>query len=112
MVESNTLDNIFMALSDSTRRNILTQVAQAEMSIGEIARHYQMSLAAVSKHIQVLERATLITKRRRGKEQVVVIVPETLGVAREQIEHYATMWQQRFDQLDAVLAGMQTNKEK
>jgi DNA-binding transcriptional ArsR family regulator len=103
MVESNALDNLFMALADSTRRSILEQVASAEMSIGEIARHYQLTFAAVSKHIKVLERAGLITKRRRGKEQVVIIVPSTLGVARELIERYARMWSERFDNLEMLL---------
>jgi DNA-binding transcriptional ArsR family regulator len=103
MVESSTLDTLFMALADSTRRSILEQVAKAEMSIGEIARQYKLTFAAVSKHIKVLERANLITKRRRGKEQVVIIVPSTLGVAREHIERYATMWNDRFNNLEALL---------
>lgn len=94
-----------MALSDQTRRSILTQVAQAEMSIGEIAEHYRLTFAAVSKHIKVLERANLITKRRRGKEQVVIIVPKTLNIAREQIEAYARIWDDRFNRLDMLLAG-------
>jgi DNA-binding transcriptional ArsR family regulator len=105
MVESNAIDNIFMALSDQTRRSILVQVAQAEMSIGEIAEHYRLTFAAVSKHIKVLERAHLITKRRRGKEQVVIIVPKTLNIAREQIEAYAKIWDDRFNRLDMLLAS-------
>lgn len=92
-----------MALADTTRRDILTRVAQAEMSISEIARHYKLTFAAVSKHIKVLERANLITKKRRGKEQVVIIVPSTLDVAREQIERYANMWNDRFNNLEQLL---------
>jgi DNA-binding transcriptional ArsR family regulator len=103
MVESIEIDNLFMALSDSTRRSILEQVAKAEMSIGEIAQAYKLTFAAVSKHIKVLERANLITKRRRGKEQIVIIVPATINLAQEQIEHYARIWHQRFDQLDELL---------
>jgi len=106
MVESIALDNLFMALADATRRSILAQVAEAEMSIGEIARHYSLTFAAVSKHIKVLERAGLITKRRRGKEQIVIIVPGTLAVARQQIERYARMWRDRFAGLDALLEEM------
>lgn len=103
MVESNALDNLFMALSDGTRRDILSLVAKSEMSIGEIAQHFKLTFAAVSKHIKVLERANLITKQRRGKEQLVIIVPTTLGVAREQIDRYAQLWSDRFDQLDSLL---------
>lgn len=104
MVESNVqLDLLFTALSDSTRRSILARVAEIEMSITEIAEHYQLTFAAISKHIKVLERANLITKRRRGKEQVVVIVPSTLNVAQEHIERYARMWGERFDKLEIIV---------
>jgi DNA-binding transcriptional ArsR family regulator len=104
MVESNyQLDLLFTALSDSTRRSILARVATVEMSIGEIAEHYKLTFAAISKHIKVLEKAHLVTKRRRGKEQVVIIVPETVDIAREHIERYATMWGDRFDRLELLL---------
>lgn len=107
MVESIILDNLFTALADSTRRSILERVAKAEMSIGEIAQHYSLTFAAVSKHIKVLERAQLITKRRRGKEQVVIIVPSTVMVAQKEIERYAKIWGDRFDKLDALLKEME-----
>ncbi len=104
MVESNVqLDLLFTALSDATRRSILAQVAEVEMSIGEIAMHYKLTFAAISKHIKVLEKANLITKRRRGKEQIVVIVPSTIKVAQKHIEQYAAMWSGRFDTLEAIL---------
>ncbi len=97
------LDLLFTALSDSTRRNILERVAKIEMSIGEIAEHYQLTFAAISKHIKVLERAGLIIKKRQGREQVVIIVPATVGIAREHIDRYAQMWGERFDKLEALL---------
>ncbi|MDB5169107.1 MAG: transcriptional regulator, ArsR family [Candidatus Saccharibacteria bacterium] len=104
MVESNAqLDSLFAALSDSTRRSILSRVVEFEMSISEIAVHYKLTFAAISKHIQVLEKANLVTKRRRGKEQVVIVVPSTLNVAREQIERYARMWDERFNNLETLL---------
>ncbi|MFO0920195.1 MAG: metalloregulator ArsR/SmtB family transcription factor [Candidatus Saccharimonadales bacterium] len=97
------LNLLFTALSDSTRRSILEHVAQIEMSIGEIAAHYQLTFAGISKHIKVLERAGLITKERRGREQVVIIVPATVDIAREHIERYAMIWGNRFDRLEALL---------
>jgi DNA-binding transcriptional ArsR family regulator len=104
MVESKlNLDNIFLALADSTRRSILERVAKAEMSIGEIAQHYALTFAAISKHIKVLEKANLITKTRRGKEQVVIVVPRSLKVARTQIARYEKMWEERFARLDELL---------
>ena len=107
MVESIILDNMFMALADATRRSILERVSKSEMSIGEIAQHYSLTFAGVSKHIKVLERAGLITKRRRGKEQVVILVPAGFAIARHEIERYAQMWGDRFDQLDNVLKEME-----
>lgn len=106
MVESIILDNMFMALADATRRSILERVSKSEMSIGEIAQHYSLTFAGVSKHIKVLERAGLITKRRRGKEQVVVVMPQNIAIAQHEIERYARMWGDRFDQLDNVLKEM------
>lgn len=106
MVESNTLDTVFMALADSTRRSILERVAKSEMSIGEIVRHYSLTFAAVSKHIKVLERANLITKKRRGKEQVVILMPSTLKIAKKKIERYTKIWDSRFDNLENLLKEM------
>lgn len=104
MVERNIqLDLVFTALSDSTRRDILARVAKIEMSIGEIAEHYKMTFAGIAKHITVLERAGLVTKKRRGKEQIVIIVPRSLNIARGHIEQYANMWGDRFDRLETLI---------
>ncbi|MES2604754.1 MAG: metalloregulator ArsR/SmtB family transcription factor [Pseudomonadota bacterium] len=107
MVESTlnpNLDYLFLALADSTRRSILQQVAQAELSIGAIAEYYHLTFAAISKHIKVLEKAQLIRKERRGKEQIVIVVPAALQIAQEHLARYEQMWNSRFDQLDALLA--------
>ena len=107
MVESITspnLDYLFLALADSTRRSILQQVAQAELSIGAIAEYYHLTFAAISKHIKVLERAQLIRKERRGKEQIVIVVPAALQIAQQHLARYEQMWGSRFEQLDALLA--------
>jgi DNA-binding transcriptional ArsR family regulator len=104
MVESNyKLDLIFNALSDSTRRNILSRLVKAEMSVGEIAKSYKTSLAAISKHIQVLESAGLVMKKRKGKERIVIIVPHGLGIAREHLDRYAKVWIDRYDNLEKLL---------
>ena len=76
MIERNArLDSIFGSLADTTRRDILRRVAGHELSVGEIASSYDISLAAVSKHLIVLEQARLVTKRREGKLQVVGLSP-------------------------------------
>jgi len=64
-------DRIFHALGAATRRDILARAIRQEQSVSALARHYEMSFAAVQKHVAVLERATLVTKERRGREQIV-----------------------------------------
>ena len=69
------LDLVFGALSDVTRRDILRRVAKKELSVSEIASSYDLSFAAVAKHLVVLEKARLVTKRRQGKLQVAALAP-------------------------------------
>jgi DNA-binding transcriptional ArsR family regulator len=97
------LDNIFASLADPTRRDILRRVAQAELSIGELVEKYNVSFAAISKHLNVLERAKLITKRREGKKQMVSLAPGALMSADEYLEQYRQMWEQKFNKLDEIL---------
>ena len=97
------LDSIFSSLADATRRDILARVAQAELSVGEIAQRYDVSFAAISKHLNVLERARLITKRREGKQQMVTLAPGALRSADEYLEQYRQMWEQRFNKLDTII---------
>jgi DNA-binding transcriptional ArsR family regulator len=91
------LDLIFGALSDATRRDILTRVAHQTMTVSEIAESYELSFAAISKHLQVLERAKLVIKRRHGKEQLVQIAPAALTTVDAYLEPYRDLWQGRMD---------------
>lgn len=97
------LDNIFASLADPTRRDILAHVARAELSVGELVEKYDVSFAAISKHLNVLERAKLITKRREGKKQMVTLAPGALQSAEEYLEQYRQTWEQKFNKLDAIL---------
>lgn len=97
------LDSIFHALSDPTRRSILRDIAAGERSVGEVARPYPMSLAAVSKHLKVLEGASLIRRERRGSFQIVWINPEPIRQAEEWLAFYEDFWNQRLDAMQAVL---------
>lgn len=97
------LDSIFSSLADPTRRDILKRVAHHHHSIGELARHYSLTFAAVAKHIKVLEEAKLITKRKNGKEQIVHIAPAALAKADNYLEAYRQLWEERFDRLEALL---------
>lgn len=97
------LDNIFASLADPTRRDILARVARGELSVGDIAEHYDISFAAISKHLNVLEKARLIIKRREGKKQMVTLAPDALKSADEYLEQYRQMWEQKFNKLDELL---------
>lgn len=96
---SDPLSDIFQSLADSTRRDILTRVAKKEMSISEIAKRYNLTFAAVSKHLKVLEKAKLVVKRRVGREQYVQMAPATVRTATEALEQYQKLWEDRFDSL-------------
>lgn len=104
------LDPIFSSLADPTRRDILRRISHQELSVGEIAKSYSMSFAAVSKHIKVLERAKLIIKRRNGKEQIVAISPQALADAEAYLEQFRAVWESRLDRLGAVLEDNNLNK--
>jgi DNA-binding transcriptional ArsR family regulator len=98
-----TLDSIFLSLADGTRRDILRRVALSELTVGEIAKPYDLTFAAVSKHLKVLEKAKLIIKRRRGREQVVFLAPEAIKTVDEYLEFYRSLVESRLDALENYL---------
>lgn len=98
------LDRLFRALADATRRDIVTRVLSGEpASISALAARYDMSFAAVQKHVAVLEGAGLVTKEQQGRERIVRGNPERLARARELLVRLERLWRDRFSQLDAVL---------
>ncbi len=104
MVEySRNLDSVFHSLSDPIRRDILYRVTNAELSVGELVSHYDMSFAAVSKHIQVLQASSLITKRKEGKKQIIKLAPDALHIVDRYLEQYRQIWQSKHDKLAALL---------
>jgi DNA-binding transcriptional ArsR family regulator len=105
-------DLLFHALSDTTRRDILLRCLEGEHSVSTLASHYPMSFAAVQKHVAVLERARLVTKRRQGREQlvrgdVVVAIEQTLAV----LEQFETMWRSRLDRMGQILRETNEREE-
>jgi DNA-binding transcriptional ArsR family regulator len=104
MVERiNGLDAVFGSLSDPTRRDILKKISKKSLNVSQIAAHYRLTFAAVAKHLDVLHRAKLITKRRRGKQQIVSIAPSTLAGASKYLETYVQLWDNRLNSLDKYL---------
>lgn len=97
------LDKTFSSLADPTRRDILRLIGMAELSISEIAQNYTLTFGAISKHIKVLENAELITKKKRGKEQIVSLAPRALIEANEYTKWFEQFWTDKVDSLEIYL---------
>jgi DNA-binding transcriptional ArsR family regulator len=100
------VDRVFHALADATRRDIIARTMAQEQSVSSLAEHYTMSFAAVQKHVAVLERALLVSKVRRGREQIVHGNPATLRVASHLIRQYEQMWAERAQRITRLLSAM------
>lgn len=98
------LDRLFQAFADSTRRDIVRRVTVSEYSVSGLAALYAMSFAAVQKHVAVLERASLVTKEKRGREQIVRGNHEGLQKARRLLDEYEQIWRQRAARIADILA--------
>ena len=97
------LNQLFRALADGTRRDILARSLTETPSVSDLAARYDMSFAAVQKHVAVLERAGLIQKRANGREQLVATNRARLKRAGELLDSFEVIWRQRMAQLDEVL---------
>ncbi len=98
------IDRVFRALADATRRDIVRRTLTGEASVSELARDYDMSFAAVQKHVAVLEAADLVAKIPRGRERIIRGNPETIRRAQELLGHFEQLWRGRIDRLDALFA--------
>lgn len=101
--EDSQVDRIFGALSDATRRDIVHRAMGGTRSVSELADRYAMSFAAVQKHIAVLERASLVTKERRGRQQIVRVDMRTIRTARDLLDAYELLWRERADRIANLL---------
>ena len=97
------LDRVFQALADSTRRGLLARLSHGQATVGELAEPYDLSLAAISKHIKVLERADLVCQVKRGRQRLCRVRPEGLREASRVIAYYEKFWNRRLDGLQAHL---------
>jgi DNA-binding transcriptional ArsR family regulator len=97
-------DVIFAALGDRTRREILSLVLAGEHSVSDLARRFPMSFAAVQKHVAVLERAGLVSKRREGREQRVNGNPAALHEAHRLLDEMEGVWRSRIDRIRDIVA--------
>lgn len=103
-----TVDRLFHALADATRRDILRRCVRDGLSVSRLAAAYPMSFAAVQKHVTVLERAGLVTKQRRGREQLVRTDPDGVGRARQALDELESAWRARVDRMSGLLADDDT----
>lgn len=105
MVDSSTrLDEVFHALASEPRRRMLRTLAEGERTVGDLAGPFDMSLAAVSKHLNVLEAARLVERRRSGRTTSCRLTPEPLAGVREWVAFYERFWNTRLDALEAMFA--------
>jgi DNA-binding transcriptional ArsR family regulator len=114
------LDRLFQAFADATRRDIVRRVTVGEYSVSGLAALYAMSFAAVQKHVAVLERASLVSKEKRGREQIVRANHDGLQKARRLLDEYEVIWRQRTERIADLLAetaaadssNAQTNQQR
>ena len=97
------LDRVFQALSDTTRRSILRNLVKGERSVSDIAKPFDLTFAAVSKHLKVLEAADLIDRRKQGSFQMIRLNPKNLKTADQWLRFYEQFWSVRMDALKTLL---------
>jgi DNA-binding transcriptional ArsR family regulator len=98
------VDELFHALADSTRRDILRRCAVGGTSVSRLADAYPMSFASVQKHVAVMERAGLVTKERRGRERIVRTDTAAVGRVRQALDQLELSWRGRIDRMSGLLA--------
>jgi DNA-binding transcriptional ArsR family regulator len=115
---SKQLDETFFALSDPTRRALLSRLAEQDRTVAELAEPFEMSAPAISKHLRVLERAGLLEQKREGRMRRCRLIATPLAEAATWVETYRQFWEQSLDRLEAYLETIQkpspqkSNKEK
>ena len=102
-LEDETLDAVFAALADSTRRKLLARLAKGEASVAELAEPFALSQPAISKHLKVLENAGLVSLSRDAQRRPRRLEPARLGDATDWLENYRRLWEARYEKLDTLL---------
>jgi DNA-binding transcriptional ArsR family regulator len=101
------LSTVFGALADPTRRAILTRLAEGDLAVRDLAAPFPMSQPAISRHLKVLEGAGLISRSRRATARLSHLEAEPLRDATAWLARYQAYWDERYDQLDELLARLQ-----
>jgi DNA-binding transcriptional ArsR family regulator len=109
MVQSAAADEVFYALSNSTRRKVLEQLSVGPATVSELAAPFDMKLPSFVQHLSVLERSRLVTSNKRGRVRTYEIAPERLSVAEDWLTERRRVWESRFDRFDEYVKQL---KEK
>jgi len=112
MTDVDSLSATFAALADPTRRAILAQLAKGSASVNELAKPFDMSLPAISKHLKVLEKAKLISRGREAQWRPCHLDAERLKDVADWLENYREFWEASFDRLDNYLQELQKEQKK
>jgi DNA-binding transcriptional ArsR family regulator len=112
MEDRRTLDAVFAALADPTRRAILARLAAGEASVMELAAPFAMTHPAISKHLKVLEHAGLISRGREAQRRPCRLQAKPLAEADKWLEGYRRFWEESFQRLDALLEEMKAKSNK
>lgn len=102
-----TLDSVFAALADPTRRAILARLARGNATVNELGAPFDMTQPAISKHLKVLENAGLISRSRDAQRRPRALEPKRLAQANKWLEKYRKLWETRYERLDALLEKLQ-----
>ncbi len=106
------LDEVYGAISDATRRAIVAALANGDLTVGELAEKFPISLNGVSKHVKVLERAGLVERTVVGREHRLRLNAAPLSEASRWLDHYRRFWDERLDALETFLVHRKREKER
>jgi DNA-binding transcriptional ArsR family regulator len=106
------IDGVFRALSDPTRRDVLSRLSIQPTSVSDLAATYDMALPSFVEHLKVLERSGLVRSRKAGRVRTYELVPKQLRLAENWLARQRTLWERRLDQLDSYLMKMKQEKTK
>jgi len=112
MVQSAVTDDVFYALSNSTRRKVLEQLSVGPASVSELAAPFDMKLPSFVQHLSVLEQSRLVKSKKRGRVRTYEIRPERFKVAENWLSEQRQMWEARFDRFDKYVKQLKETESK
>jgi DNA-binding transcriptional ArsR family regulator len=111
-VSPTTIDEVFRALSDPTRRDVLARLSAHSASVSDLAARYDMALPSFVEHLKVLEHSGLVRSHKTGRIRTYELVPKQMKIAENWLSRQRSLWERRLDQLDDYLMKMKQENEK